>query len=158
MLQDLAIAAINGGDFGGALQLIRQLEQIHADLPGWLARVGSNILIGALIESGELAAAEQLCTTVLTQARDAGDLRVLGSLLDLMADLDLRAGWRWRARPGRRWAPGSSSSMNGSASWSPWWLRAAPTPRSPPGCVSACVRSAPAWAASVKRPAAAAST
>jgi predicted ATPase/class 3 adenylate cyclase/DNA-binding CsgD family transcriptional regulator len=91
-LQDLAIAAINGGDFGGALQLIRQLEQIHADLPGWLARVGSNILIGALIESGELAAAEQLCTAVLTQARDAGDLRVLGSLLDLMADLDLRAG------------------------------------------------------------------
>jgi predicted ATPase/class 3 adenylate cyclase/DNA-binding CsgD family transcriptional regulator len=91
-LEDLAIAAMNGGDFGGALQLVRQIEQIPAGIPGWLARVGSNVLIGALMETGQLAAAEQLCTAVLTQTRDAGDLRVLGSLLDLMADLDLRAG------------------------------------------------------------------
>ena len=91
-LENLAIAAINSGDLGVALQLIRQVEQIPADVPGWLTRVGGNVLVGALIETGELAAAERIGAAVVTQTRDAGDLRVLGAMLGLMADLDLRAG------------------------------------------------------------------
>jgi predicted ATPase/class 3 adenylate cyclase/DNA-binding CsgD family transcriptional regulator len=91
-LGSLAIAALNGGDHDSALHLVGQLEQIPADVPGWMARAGSNLLVAVLIEAGELAAAEQVGTAALTQSRDAGDLRVLGSLLSLMADLDLRAG------------------------------------------------------------------
>jgi predicted ATPase/class 3 adenylate cyclase/DNA-binding CsgD family transcriptional regulator len=91
-LGSLAIAAMNGGDYDGALHLVRQLEQIPADVPGWMARAGSNLLVAVLIETGDLAAAEQVGTAVQTQSRDAGDLRVLGSSLSLMADLDLRAG------------------------------------------------------------------
>ena len=91
-LGSLAIAAMNGGDHDGALQLVGQLEQIPADVPGWMARAGSNLLVVVLIETGELAAAEQVGTPALVHSRDAGDLRILSSLLSLMADLDLRAG------------------------------------------------------------------
>jgi DNA-binding CsgD family transcriptional regulator len=41
---------------------------------------------------GDLAAAEQACAATLAQARDAGDLNILGDLLQIMAELDLRAG------------------------------------------------------------------
>jgi predicted ATPase/class 3 adenylate cyclase/DNA-binding CsgD family transcriptional regulator len=88
----LAIAVMNGGDYDAALRLVRQLEQIPADVPGWLARSGSNLVVAVLIETGDLVAAERICTDALTDARDAGDLRVLSPLLCLMADLDLRAG------------------------------------------------------------------
>jgi DNA-binding CsgD family transcriptional regulator len=90
-LGSLAIAAMNGGDYDGALQLVRQLEQMTADVPGWMARAGSNLLVAVLIETGDLAAAEQIGTAAQTQSRAAGDLRILGSSLSLMADLDLRA-------------------------------------------------------------------
>jgi DNA-binding CsgD family transcriptional regulator len=42
--------------------------------------------------AGDLAAAEQACAATLARARDAGDLIILGDLLRIMADLDLRAG------------------------------------------------------------------
>ena len=41
--------------------------------------------------AGDLAAAEQACAATLAQARDAGDLIILGDLLRIMAELDLRA-------------------------------------------------------------------
>ncbi len=88
----LAIAAINGGDYDRGLQLVIQAEQIPADIPGWMIRAGSTLAAAALMETGELAAAEQIGTATLAQSRAVGDLRVLGSLLSLMADLDLRAG------------------------------------------------------------------
>jgi len=91
-LGNLAIAAMNGGDHDAALELVRQVEQIPGDLPGWLARANDNLLVAVLIETGDLAAAERICATALTQSRNAGDLRVLGSLLTLTANLDLRAG------------------------------------------------------------------
>jgi len=91
-LGNLAIAAKNGGDFDGALQLVRQVQQIPGDISGWLTRASDNLLVAVLIETGDLAAAERICAATLTQSRDAGDLRVLGSLLTQMADLDLRAG------------------------------------------------------------------
>ena len=50
------------------------------------------LLAGVLAEAGDLAAAEQACAATLAQARDAGDLIILGDLLRIMADLDLRAG------------------------------------------------------------------
>ena len=50
------------------------------------------LLAGALAVAGDLAAAEQACAATLAQARDAGDLILLGDLLRIMADLDLRAG------------------------------------------------------------------
>jgi predicted ATPase/class 3 adenylate cyclase/DNA-binding CsgD family transcriptional regulator len=91
-LGDLAIAAKNGRDRDGALQLVRQAEQIQGDIPGWLTRASDNLLIAVLIETGELADAERICASVLTATRDVGDMRVLGSLLTQMANLDLRAG------------------------------------------------------------------
>ena len=57
-------------------------------------------------------------------------------------------------QPRRRRAGDSSAPGNGS--WSPWSPRAAPTPRSPPSCTSACAPSAPTWTGSGTRPAAAA--
>jgi DNA-binding CsgD family transcriptional regulator/predicted ATPase len=91
-LGDLAIAAKNGRDHDGALRLVRQAEQIQADIPGWMTRATDNLLIALLFETGELAAAERICAAVLTATRDVGDVRVLGSLLTQMANLDLRAG------------------------------------------------------------------
>jgi predicted ATPase/class 3 adenylate cyclase/DNA-binding CsgD family transcriptional regulator len=91
-LGSLAIAAMNGRDLDRALQLARQVQQLPGDIPGWLARTGSNLLIAALIATGDLPAAERTCASVVTKARETGDLRVLGSLLDLTANLDLRSG------------------------------------------------------------------
>jgi predicted ATPase/class 3 adenylate cyclase/DNA-binding CsgD family transcriptional regulator len=91
-LGDLAIAAKNGRDHDGALHLVRQAEQIQAGIPGWLTRATDNLLVAVLIETGDLADAERICASVLTQTRDVGDMRVLGSLLTEMANLDLRAG------------------------------------------------------------------
>ncbi|MGH3153063.1 MAG: hypothetical protein ACRDOB_20380, partial [Streptosporangiaceae bacterium] len=91
-LGNLAIVAKNGGDYDGALRLIRQVQQIPGDISGWLTRANDNLLVAVLIETGDLVAAERICGAALTKSRDAGDLRVLGSLLTQMADLDLRAG------------------------------------------------------------------
>jgi predicted ATPase/class 3 adenylate cyclase/DNA-binding CsgD family transcriptional regulator len=90
-LGNLAIMAMNGGDDDGALELIRQVQRIPGDIPGWLTRARDNVLVAVLVDTGDLTAAEQVCTVALTQSRDAGDLRVLGPLLTLMAHLDLRA-------------------------------------------------------------------
>ena len=57
------------------------------------------------------------------------------------------AGWERRDWPG---------SAPGSANWSPWSHRAAPTRRSRPSCTSPCARSARTWTGSGTRPAAAA--
>src|SRR6185312_2515254 len=62
------------------------------DIPRPIARMCGYLLAGALVEAGDLAAAEQACADTLAQARDAGDLYVLGQVLPVMADLDLRAG------------------------------------------------------------------
>jgi len=91
-LEGLSVAALYAGDFGGAVQLAQQAEQIPADIPGWIARLCSEVLIAALTEAGDLAAAEGICAAGLARFPDAGDLWSLASLLTQMADLDLRAG------------------------------------------------------------------
>jgi len=91
-LMRLGQAAWNAGDCDKAVQLLRQAQQIPADLPGWLARRASAILADVLAESGDLAAAETAGAATLAQCREADDLGNVAHLLSLMADLDLRAG------------------------------------------------------------------
>jgi DNA-binding CsgD family transcriptional regulator len=91
-LERLGHAALNAGEYDKAVQLIRQAQQIPADLPGWLAREASVILADALIESGDLAAAETAGAAALARCREAGDLVHLAGLLSAMAVLELRAG------------------------------------------------------------------
>jgi len=61
-----------------------------ADLPG--TRSSRYLLTSALVEAGDLAAAERSCAAGLARARDAGDLPNLAWALTQMVRLDLRAG------------------------------------------------------------------
>ena len=84
-------------------------------MPGSIARAGSTVMIGALIEAGDLAAAESACAAALARCRDAGDA------LNLPQPADGR--WRtWTCRPAvsrtppRTCAKGSRS-LCGPATW-----------------------------------------
>jgi predicted ATPase/DNA-binding CsgD family transcriptional regulator len=90
-LQMLGIAALYSGDYDGAVQLIAQ-QQLIADLPALTARAGMVVMTSALIEAGDLAAAENACAEALARCRDAGDAFDLLQLLTDVADLDMRAG------------------------------------------------------------------
>jgi predicted ATPase/class 3 adenylate cyclase/DNA-binding CsgD family transcriptional regulator len=87
----LGIAALYSGDNEGAIELIRRQQQITGGIPA-VYRAGSTVLIAALIGTGDLAAAESACAAAVAQCRDVGDMTKLASLLNLMADLDVRAG------------------------------------------------------------------
>ncbi len=91
-LAALSIAAHYAGDLGSAVQLAWQTEQITAGIPGWIARVRSNLLTEVLAAAGDLAAAERSCAMGMARSRDAGDLWNLPVQLAKMAMLDLRAG------------------------------------------------------------------
>jgi predicted ATPase/DNA-binding CsgD family transcriptional regulator/DNA-binding XRE family transcriptional regulator len=91
-LMDLSDAALNGGDLGAALQLARQAAQVPADVPGWIARLGSLTLSDALLEAGDPAGAVRSCAAGLDRSLDAGDLRIKTKLLMQMAYLDVQAG------------------------------------------------------------------
>jgi DNA-binding CsgD family transcriptional regulator len=73
------------------VQLARHGSQIPG-IPRPTARNCGYLLASFLAEAGDLAAAEQACAATLTEARDAGDLYILGAVLPVMADLDLQAG------------------------------------------------------------------
>ncbi|MGA2829190.1 MAG: LuxR C-terminal-related transcriptional regulator [Streptosporangiaceae bacterium] len=88
----LSLVACVGGDRVGAVQLARQAEQLTAGRHGPEARVCGHILTTALIEAGDLAAAQRVCAVALAGARDAGDLWSLGNLLEKMVVLDLVSG------------------------------------------------------------------
>ena len=90
-LKMLAIAAFNSGDNERGVQLIRR-QQLIAGVPGSIARAGSAVMIAALIESGDLAAAGTAGAAALAQCRGAGDLLNLPYMLGVMADLEMRAG------------------------------------------------------------------
>ena len=91
-LVGLTIAAGYTDDFSSALRLARQAEQITADLPGWLARFRCRVLAGVLNETGDLAAAEDVCAAGLARSREVGDLLNLTRLLAETVGLALRAG------------------------------------------------------------------
>jgi hypothetical protein len=80
-------------------------------MPGTIARSGSQKTVGALIDAGNLAAADSACAAAVAWCRDAGDMVNLLHMLMMMADLDVqhrRHGGladrpdRGRGRPGRR--------------------------------------------------------
>jgi DNA-binding CsgD family transcriptional regulator len=87
----LAIAAFFSGDNERGVQLIGR-QQLIAGVPGSIARAGSAVMIAALMETGDLAAAGTAGAAALVQCRDAGDLLNLPYMLAVMADLDMRAG------------------------------------------------------------------
>ena len=90
-LVPLGIAALYRGDYDGAIELIRQQQQTPGGVPA-VYRAGSSILIDALDEAGDLAGAESACAAALARCRDAGDMTELAAKLNLMADLEVRAG------------------------------------------------------------------
>jgi predicted ATPase/class 3 adenylate cyclase/DNA-binding CsgD family transcriptional regulator len=90
-LRMLAIAAWYRGDYHGVVELIRQ-QQLIAGVPGWLARRASSVMISALTDAGDLAAAESAGAAALAGCRDAGDLLNLSELLMAMTDLYMQAG------------------------------------------------------------------
>jgi predicted ATPase/DNA-binding CsgD family transcriptional regulator len=91
-LVNLSIAAYAAGDIENAARLAQQAEQIPAEIPGSIARAGSNILTMVLTETGDLAAAERVCAAGLARSREVGDLWSLTRLLTQMAVLDTRGG------------------------------------------------------------------
>ncbi len=88
----LGLLSAIGGDRDEAVRFARQAQQIEADMPGAIGRVFSHTLTGVLIMGGDLAAAERVCATGLTRARDVSDLWNVGGLLHYLVVLDLRAG------------------------------------------------------------------
>ena len=120
-LGGLTFAAQYAGDPDSAVRLARQAGQITAGIPGSIARWCGYILTYALIEAGDLAAAETVCAAALAQARDTGDVQNQAILLSRAVILDLEAG---RLRTPRRTCAKRSSSTpgwpNGQSSAMPW--------------------------------------
>ncbi len=90
-LQALGIAALYGEDYDGAVRLIAR-QQLITGLPGPLARAGSQIIVGALSETGDLAGAERASAAALAWCREAGDTLNLVYQLMALADLEVQAG------------------------------------------------------------------
>jgi predicted ATPase/DNA-binding CsgD family transcriptional regulator len=88
----LSLATWKDGDRDGALKLARQAQQIADEYSGGLDRGLSHIVTGVLIEAGDLAAAERVCTAALASCREVGDQGNLGAALWYMTNLDLRTG------------------------------------------------------------------
>ena len=112
-LGGLAMAAQYAGDLDGAVRLARQARQITTAIPGSIARWSGYVLVYALIEAGDLAAAETTCAAALAQARDIDDLQHQAILLSRVVILELegRAARVRGAGPVRRglrylWADG----------------------------------------------------
>jgi non-specific serine/threonine protein kinase len=92
-LLTLSIAAQYAGDEPKALDWARQATRIDPRvIPGWLARQCNHSLADILFDMGDLAAAEDTCVTELDRSRQAGDLISQSFCLDLLAELDQRAG------------------------------------------------------------------
>ena len=91
-LLDLALAAAAVGDMDDAVQLAQQARQVPGDIPASIGRTCSVWLTEVLIQAGDFAAAERICTDGLAASRDAGDMVNQPSLLARLALLDLLAG------------------------------------------------------------------
>jgi DNA-binding CsgD family transcriptional regulator/tetratricopeptide (TPR) repeat protein len=88
----LAMASWQAGDRDGALRLVRQAQAVPDEFAGGLDRGLSNFVTMALIEAGDLAAAEQACAAGLASCREPGDLANLSGALWNSTILDLRTG------------------------------------------------------------------
>jgi predicted ATPase/DNA-binding CsgD family transcriptional regulator len=90
-LEAVGWAAFDRGDYHEAVRLGRLQQQITAAVPA-VNRGGSAMLADALIQTGDLAGAQDVCAAALARSRDAGDVIKQAEQLMRMADLDLRAG------------------------------------------------------------------
>jgi non-specific serine/threonine protein kinase len=90
-LDGLAIAAFYTGDYDGSVQLVRQAQQITG-MPGWEVLGGVNIMVAALLEAGDLVAAEDACTAAAAACRETGHVMALPQLLELIAEINVEAG------------------------------------------------------------------
>ena len=88
----LSFAVSDAGDLDGAVQLARQAAQITAGVPGHTVRWCSYVLTIALVNAGDLTAADEVCAAGLARSRDAGDVQNQEFLLPYMVTLDLHAG------------------------------------------------------------------
>ena len=92
-LWNLSTAAQVDGDEELALDWARQASSVdQRAIPGALARQCNQNLADILVDVGDLDAAEDSCATELDRARQAGDLQSQSFCLDLLAELDQRAG------------------------------------------------------------------
>jgi len=91
-LSCLSVAFWKGGDLDSALRLARQAQQIADEYSGGLDRGLRQIVTGVLIEAGDLAAAEKVCTAALASCRELGDQGNLCGALWHLTVLDLRTG------------------------------------------------------------------
>jgi predicted ATPase/DNA-binding CsgD family transcriptional regulator len=87
----LGTAAWQAGDRDGALRLVRQAQGVPGDSAGALHRALSQFVTMILIETGDLAGAEQACAAGLASCREVSDLTNLSGQLWNKVFLDLRA-------------------------------------------------------------------
>jgi predicted ATPase/DNA-binding CsgD family transcriptional regulator len=88
----LSSTAAWSGDLDEAVRLAREGTQAAAGAPGAVARWCSYELTAALIDAGDLAAADDVCAAELARSRDVGDVFNQEGLLPYMVMLDLYAG------------------------------------------------------------------
>jgi predicted ATPase/DNA-binding CsgD family transcriptional regulator len=91
-LAGLSLAICQDGDGESALRLARQAQLIaeeHADV---LRRGLGEIIVGVLIEAGDLAAAQRACAAALASCREVGDQANLWLVLWHSTVLDLETG------------------------------------------------------------------
>ena len=92
-LMNLVLAAQYAGDPEHALEWAMQAVRIDPQtIPGRIARQCSHSLADVQLDLGDLAAAEESCVTELDRARQAGDPFSESFCLDVLAELDQRAG------------------------------------------------------------------
>jgi len=96
-LQAMGLACLSGaawrsGDSDRAIRLAREAQQIPDEFAGSLLRGIGQIVMMVLMESGDLAAAEQAAAAGLASCREVGDIANLCSQLRSVALLDLRSG------------------------------------------------------------------
>ena len=92
-LMNLFLAAEYAGDLESALKWATQAKRIDPQtIAGRLARQCSESMAAILLDVGDVAAAERSCREELDRARQAGDLYSEAFCLDMLAELDQRAG------------------------------------------------------------------
>jgi len=92
-LAGLSAAVYYSGDTPEALDWVRQAQAfLPRDIPGDVARWCRYVLALVLTEAGELACARRVCAPGVELARQVDDLANLVPLLEVMGDLERKAG------------------------------------------------------------------
>jgi non-specific serine/threonine protein kinase len=111
----LAIAAYYSDELQTSLAWSRQAQRIDtASLPGWMGHLRNTVLVRALTETGELAAAGEACTRGLVEARQAGALYEQSTYLHMMTRVALQEGRLPEAAAYLREAIGIAAQLGGN--------------------------------------------